>query len=133
VSELSKNKIKWIRSLRQKKHRDEEGLFILEGEKRFDELISFITQLTDEQKARLKTHLQVEVLQADTGSKTDKGKLKSLKSAFNSAFNNENIFQTSVIPKMMHNGYLTNPSALINEFKKNQFPTRQKIEPEGLD
>ncbi len=106
---------------------------ILEGEKRFDELISFITQLTDEQKARLKTHLQVEVLQADTGSKTDKGKLKSLKSAFNSAFNNENIFQTSVIPKMMHNGYLTNPSALINEFKKNQFPTRQKIEPEGLD
>jgi TrmH family RNA methyltransferase len=33
VSELSKNKIKWIQSLRQKKHRDEEGLFILEGEK----------------------------------------------------------------------------------------------------
>lgn len=33
MSELSKNKIKWIRSLHQKKNRDELGLFIVEGEK----------------------------------------------------------------------------------------------------
>lgn len=33
VSEVSKNKIKWLRSLRLKKNRDDEGLFILEGEK----------------------------------------------------------------------------------------------------
>lgn len=36
---LSKNKIKWIRSLRMKKNRDAEGLFIIEGEKMVLELI----------------------------------------------------------------------------------------------
>lgn len=33
VSGLSKNKIKWIRSLQLKKHRDEEGVYLIEGEK----------------------------------------------------------------------------------------------------
>lgn len=37
---LSKNKIKWIRSLRQKKNRLAEGLFIIEGEKMVNEIIS---------------------------------------------------------------------------------------------
>jgi RNA methyltransferase, TrmH family len=45
VSEISKNKIKWIRSLQQKKTRDEEGLFVLEGEKMVDELIRTFPQL----------------------------------------------------------------------------------------
>ena len=37
---LSKNKIKWIRSLRLKKNRDSEQLFIVEGEKMVNELIN---------------------------------------------------------------------------------------------
>lgn len=38
---LSKNKIKWIRSLQQKKHRDELGLFLVEGEKMVNEALEF--------------------------------------------------------------------------------------------
>lgn len=41
MSELSKNKIKWIRSLHQKKQRDELGLFLVEGEKMVSEAIEF--------------------------------------------------------------------------------------------
>jgi TrmH family RNA methyltransferase len=37
---LSRNEVKYIQSLRQKKNRDEEGLFIAEGIKIIDELIS---------------------------------------------------------------------------------------------
>jgi TrmH family RNA methyltransferase len=37
---LSKNKIKWIRSLRLKKNRDVEGLFIVEGAKMVQEIIT---------------------------------------------------------------------------------------------
>ena len=40
VVEISKNKIKWIRSLQLKKNRDEEGVFIVEGEKMVNEVIS---------------------------------------------------------------------------------------------
>jgi len=39
VETLSKNKIKWIRSLRLKKNRDVENLFVIEGEKMVLELI----------------------------------------------------------------------------------------------
>jgi len=39
VSGLSKNKIKWIRSLHQKKYRDELGLFLVEGEKMVQEAL----------------------------------------------------------------------------------------------
>jgi TrmH family RNA methyltransferase len=39
VSNLSKNKVKWIRSLSLKKNRDELGLYIVEGEKMCLELI----------------------------------------------------------------------------------------------
>lgn len=39
MSNLSKNKVKWIRSLHLKKNRDEEGLFIIEGEKMCNELL----------------------------------------------------------------------------------------------
>lgn len=45
VSEISKNKIKWVRSLQQKKTRDEEKLFILEGEKMVQELIESYPEL----------------------------------------------------------------------------------------
>lgn len=41
MSELSKNKIKWIRSLHQKKHRDELGLFLVEGEKMVQEALDY--------------------------------------------------------------------------------------------
>lgn len=41
MSGLSKNKIKWIRSLQQKKHRDELGLFVVEGEKMVLEAIEY--------------------------------------------------------------------------------------------
>jgi TrmH family RNA methyltransferase len=41
VSDLSKNKIKWIRSLHQKKHRDELGLFIVEGDKMVQEALKY--------------------------------------------------------------------------------------------
>jgi len=37
---LSKNKIKWIRSLRLKKNRDAEGLFIVEGTKMVQEILN---------------------------------------------------------------------------------------------
>lgn len=37
---LSKNKIKWIRSLRLKKNRDAEGLFVVEGTKIVQEIIA---------------------------------------------------------------------------------------------
>ncbi len=40
MESLSKNKIKWIRSLRQKKNRDKENLFIVEGEKIVREFLS---------------------------------------------------------------------------------------------
>lgn len=40
MSEISKNKIKWIRSLQMKKTRDEEGLYVIEGEKMIEEVIS---------------------------------------------------------------------------------------------
>ena len=36
---LSKNKIKWIRSLRLKKNRNSEELFIVEGEKMVKEMV----------------------------------------------------------------------------------------------
>lgn len=39
MSNLSKNKVKWIRSLSLKKNRDELGLYIVEGEKMCQELI----------------------------------------------------------------------------------------------
>jgi TrmH family RNA methyltransferase len=38
---LSKNKIKWIRSLRLKKNRDTEGLFIVEGAKMVQEILTY--------------------------------------------------------------------------------------------
>ncbi len=41
MSDLSKNKIKWIRSLHQKKHREELGLFIIEGEKMVAETLVY--------------------------------------------------------------------------------------------
>ena len=41
VSDLSKNKIKWIRSLHQKKTRDELGFFIVEGEKMVNEALIY--------------------------------------------------------------------------------------------
>ena len=41
MSDLSKNKIKWIRSLHLKKIREEEGLFCVEGEKMVREAIAF--------------------------------------------------------------------------------------------
>jgi TrmH family RNA methyltransferase len=47
VSGLSKNKIKWIRSLHQKKYRDELGLFLVEGEKMVLEAIEFFPQFID--------------------------------------------------------------------------------------
>jgi TrmH family RNA methyltransferase len=43
VSNLSKNKVKWIRSLSLKKNRDELGLYIVEGEKMCQELIQNYT------------------------------------------------------------------------------------------
>lgn len=39
MQNLSKNKIKWIRSLQQKKFRDELGLFVVEGEKMVSEAL----------------------------------------------------------------------------------------------
>lgn len=41
VETLSKNKIKWIKSLHHKKHRDSEGVFVVEGDKMVSELIEF--------------------------------------------------------------------------------------------
>lgn len=38
---LSKNKIKWIRSLQQKKFREELGLFVVEGEKMVNEILEY--------------------------------------------------------------------------------------------
>lgn len=38
---LSKNKIKWIRSLRLKKNRDAEGLFVVEGTKMVQEILTY--------------------------------------------------------------------------------------------
>lgn len=45
MSELSKNKIKWLRSLHSKKSRDSEKMYIIEGEKMVQEAIQF--QLED--------------------------------------------------------------------------------------
>lgn len=41
MKSLSKNKIKWIRSLQLKKHRDDLGLFVVEGEKIVHEALQF--------------------------------------------------------------------------------------------
>lgn len=41
---ISVNKIKWIRSLHQKKYRDELGLFLVEGEKLVQEALQFTPQ-----------------------------------------------------------------------------------------
>ena len=40
MSGISNNQIKFIKSLQQKKVRDEHGLFIVEGEKMVDEAVS---------------------------------------------------------------------------------------------
>jgi RNA methyltransferase, TrmH family len=40
LTELSVNKIKWIRSLHDKKSRDSEGLYLIEGEKMVEEALS---------------------------------------------------------------------------------------------
>lgn len=47
MSDLSKNKIKWIRSLHQKKHRDELGLYLVEGEKMVAEAIRYTKDLIE--------------------------------------------------------------------------------------
>lgn len=47
MQSLSKNKIKWIRSLQLKKNRDELGLFIVEGEKMVHEAIENFSQQID--------------------------------------------------------------------------------------
>lgn len=47
VETLSKNKIKWIKSLHLKKYRDQEGVFIVEGEKMVNELIQFWSDQVD--------------------------------------------------------------------------------------
>ena len=39
MQSISKNKIKWIRSLQLKKNREELGLFIVEGEKMVNEAL----------------------------------------------------------------------------------------------
>ena len=39
MEHLSKNKIKWIRSLRLKKNRDSEAVFVVEGEKMMREIL----------------------------------------------------------------------------------------------
>jgi TrmH family RNA methyltransferase len=48
VSGLSKNKIKWIRSLQLKKNRDELGLFLVEGEKMVIEAIRDFSEMIEE-------------------------------------------------------------------------------------
>ncbi|MCE2743586.1 MAG: RNA methyltransferase [Fluviicola sp.] len=47
VENLSKNKIKWIRSFQLKKNRDEADVFIVEGEKMIQELIEYYPQSID--------------------------------------------------------------------------------------
>ena len=47
MSGLSKNKIKWIRSLHLKKNRDELGLFLVEGEKMVGEALSEFPEMID--------------------------------------------------------------------------------------
>ena len=48
MSGLSKNKIKWIRSLQLKKNRDELGLFLVEGEKMVAEAMRDFPELIEE-------------------------------------------------------------------------------------
>ena len=60
MTELSKNKIKFVRSLWQKKFRDELGLFIAEGEKLVDELLpAFRCKLLVAQKDFFERHTSV--------------------------------------------------------------------------
>lgn len=75
MSGLSKNKIKWIRSLHQKKFRDEEGLFLVEGEKMVGEAIShfpeslvFIGYTKDFKQPLLDSYIdQIEISNAELG------------------------------------------------------------------
>jgi TrmH family RNA methyltransferase len=48
VSGLSKNKIKWIRSLQLKKNRDDLGLFLVEGEKMVAEALRDFPEMVEE-------------------------------------------------------------------------------------
>ncbi len=48
MKSLSKNKIKWIRSLQLKKFRDDLGLFVIEGEKIVQEALQFTPELIEE-------------------------------------------------------------------------------------
>lgn len=48
MKSLSKNKIKWIRSLQLKKNRDDLGLFVVEGEKIVQEALLFAPELIEE-------------------------------------------------------------------------------------
>ena len=48
MSGLSKNKIKWIRSLHLKKNRDEFGLFLVEGEKMVTEALREFPEIIEE-------------------------------------------------------------------------------------
>lgn len=78
---LSKNKIKLIRSLRQKKHRDQEGLFLVEGRKsvleacsEYPELIEFICTSDENHSADYPTYLADHtLLESISGLKTATG------------------------------------------------------------
>lgn len=45
MSDISKNKIKWIRSFQMKKTRDDEGLYVVEGEKMIGEVVTLFPEL----------------------------------------------------------------------------------------
>lgn len=79
---LSKNKIKFVKSLQQKKFRNEHGMFIVEGRKNLEALVQsdfeivdfFLTQKVFDSSVLLRTPLSIIV------SEKDLGRLTALKS-----------------------------------------------------
>lgn len=53
MAQISKNQVKWVRSLQQKKNRDAEGVFVAEGRKCVQEMLRYFEPvlLIDEQNA----------------------------------------------------------------------------------
>ena len=81
MTELSKNKIKFIRSLWQKKFRDELGLFIAEGEKLVEEMLSvFQCKLLVAQKDFFETRKHITAYETLETNKSGMDKITQLKS-----------------------------------------------------
>lgn len=79
MSGLSKNKIKWIRSLQLKKNRDDLGLFLVEGEKMVAEAIRDFPEMIEEVYSTTEINAQKFGKKIELISETELAQISTLK------------------------------------------------------